>query len=105
MTFEETQKEDAKTERAILAKAKKKFMFKKKVAIAEKRANYDRLQMIINLRVIEGPLFIYALLERVNLSKAILALKLEQGVESLIPPELGQKHLPLTFQYYDSILH
>ena len=33
----------------------------------------------------------------------MLALSLEQGREALVPKRLGQKHLALSFQYYDSI--
>jgi hypothetical protein len=79
-------------------------MFKKKVVLADQKARLDKLTLIIKLKVLEGPLLIHGLLQNITLNKAILALKLEQAVESLIPPQLGQKHLPLSFQYYDSIL-
>lgn len=59
--------------------------------------------LLVTLRIMQGPLFIYALLETIKLSKEILALSLEQGRETLIPKRLGQKHLALSFQYYDSI--
>jgi len=51
----------------------------------------------------KGPLLVYALLEAIKLSKQIIVLNLEQGRETLIPQELGQKHLPIHFQYYDCI--
>ena len=84
-------------QKAKLARMKKKFMFKKKVDISDNRSRFNRLQMILRLRILEGPLYIYAQLERLALSKQLIALKLETDVECDIPPELGQKHLPLAF--------
>ena len=56
------------------------------------------------MRLIRGPLFIYAVLEVIKLSKAILVLQLERGLEAPVPTALGQKHLPQSFQYYDCIM-
>mmetsp|Transcript_4377 Transcript_4377/g.6354 ORF Transcript_4377/g.6354 Transcript_4377/m.6354 type:complete len:91 (-) Transcript_4377:1609-1881(-) len=50
-----------------------------------------------------GPLFVYALLESIKISKRIFSLELEIGKEALIHDCLGQKHLPQSYQYYDCI--
>lgn len=69
MSMEEEIKAGAGTQKAKLANMKKKFMFKKKVDITDNRSRYNRLQMILKLRILEGPLYIYAQLERIALSK------------------------------------
>ena len=84
-------------------KDQKKERFRRRIVREEKKGLLNRLQLIIRLRIIEGPLIIVAMLEVIKIQKNILVLNLEQGQETLIPPELGQKHLPLSFQYYDSI--
>ena len=52
-------------------------MFKKRIAIQDNRERYEKLQLIIKLSVLEGPFYIYALLECIKLDKAVLAFKLE----------------------------
>lgn len=54
--------------------------------------------------MLEGPLFVYALREQVNLQKQIFVLELEKGSEVAIPRELSQCQLPLCYQYYDCLL-
>ena len=60
MTMEEEIKAGEGNEKAKLAKLKKKFMFKKKVDISDIKSRYDKIQLILRLRILEGPLFIYA---------------------------------------------
>jgi len=62
--------------------------------LAKEREAFNKLQMIISLRIMVGPLFIYALLESIKQSKRIFAAELELGREAPIPDGLGQKHLP-----------
>lgn len=45
--------------------------------------------LLVTLRIMQGPLFIYALLATIKLSKEMLALSLEQGREALVPKRLG----------------
>jgi len=47
--------------------------------------------LLVNLRVLKGPLYIYALLECVKLNKSILILELELGKEAAIPKEFNIK--------------
>jgi len=60
--------------------------------------------LLIKLRVLKGPLYIYALLECIKLSKSILILELELGKEAAIPVELNLKLYPCSFQYYDCLI-
>jgi len=59
--------------------------------------------LLVNLRVLKGPLYIYALLECVKLNKSILILELELGKEAAIPKEFNIKLYPCCFQYYDCL--
>ena len=94
--------EDVET-RKFLA-YRNKFLFKKKIAKTEKKTLYNKIMLLVKLRVLAGPLLIFALLECIKLCKQILSLDLEMGREVVIPLELNIKDLPFCFQYYDCIL-
>lgn len=64
---------------------------------------YHKLNLLVKLRLLEGPLFIYALLEIINLIKQIFVLQLEKGAEVAIPAHLRQDKLPLSYQFYNSL--
>ena len=74
--------------------------FKTKIGLLR----YNQLNLVINLRLISGIRFIEALLARTRMSKDKFLLELQQGGETLIPYELSQDHLPLSYKYYDFIL-
>ena len=65
---------------------------------------YNRLKLMIRYRLLGGLLFTKVLLMRNEVSKKLLLLDIELGREVLIPEELSQDKLPLSFRYYDSIL-
>ena len=52
-----------------------------------------------------GHLVIRLLLDRIKLSKELLLLELENGEETLIPPDLGVGGLPKSFRYYTFLLN
>lgn len=60
--------------------------------------------LLIKLRVLRGPLFIFALLECIKLCKIIFILELEMGREVVIPDEYNIKKFPFCFQYYDCLI-
>lgn len=60
--------------------------------------------LLVKLRVLKGPIYIYALLECIKLSKSILILELELGKEAAIPYEFNIKQYPCCFQYYDCLI-
>ena len=70
---------------------KKNILFKKRVLKDDKLATFTRIMLLIKLRVLQGPLFIYALLECIRLKKQIFILELEQGREVCIPYHLDVK--------------
>lgn len=74
--------------------------FKRKI----NQIRYAQLNLFINLRLISGPRYIEALLARIRLSKEMFLLDLQQGMEVLIPYELSQDHLPMSYRFYDFIL-
>ena len=81
----------------LLKDFQKKFLYDKQMKRAECQALYDNIMLLVTLRIMQGPLFIHALLATIKLSKEILAISLEQGREVVIPKRLGQKHLALSF--------
>ena len=71
-------------------KAERKVMqLRKRMIRTEKEATLNKLKMLLSLRLIKGPLFIYAMLEVIKLSKSILVLQLERGMEASVPMALG----------------
>lgn len=66
-------------------KSRNKYLFKKKIKKTEKTQLYNRIMLLIKMRVMRGPLFVYCLLEGLRLSKEILIDELEMGREVVIP--------------------
>ena len=60
--------------------------------------------LLVKMRVLKGPLFIYALLECIKLRRKILFMELESGRETEIPYEFNIKQYPCCFQYYDCLI-
>ena len=60
--------------------------------------------MMINMRLIQGPRYMEALLMRIQLVKELFLMDMEQGIEVNIPREISMDHWPLSYRYYDSIL-
>ena len=65
---------------------------------------YNTLSMMINLKLINGPRYIEAILKKISLVKDLFQMDLELGEEVIIPSELSQDSLPYSFRYYDYIL-
>ena len=59
--------------------------------------------MLIMLRMVSGVLYLKLVLRRIETNKNIFALKMDLGLEALIPKELSQDNLPLTFRFYDPL--
>lgn len=55
---------------------KKSIEFKRKFERTEKYSLYSKIMLLVKLRVLKGPLFIYAILECIKLSRSILILEL-----------------------------
>lgn len=78
-------------------------MFRNKMQKLEKESIFHKLNLLVKLRLLEGPLFIHALQEMINLMKQIFVLKLERGDEVSIPLLLREYKLPLSYQYYNCL--
>ena len=59
--------------------------------------------MATSMHAVTGIPFIVGCLKRIELTKDIFALEIEQGLEVMIPRSLDQSHLPYSFRYYDAI--
>jgi len=61
------------------------------------------LNMIAQLKALQGELYILIILKRISLSREIFLMNIEIGMETMIPRDLSQKGLPKSFRYYDPI--
>lgn len=75
-----------------------KFQKKSKLII------YNKLRLMMNMKLIGGLIYVQAILKRIQIAKDLMIIELGQDNEVLIPKELSQDDLPLSFRYYDSIL-
>lgn len=57
------------------------------------------------MRAVQRFLFVRICLLKIKVAKMILIHELEQGREVLIPNELSQDSLPMSFWYYDALLN
>ena len=60
--------------------------------------------MATTLHAITGIPFIISCLKRIDLTKDLYTIELEQGLEVLVPRSLSQEHLPYSFRYYDALI-
>lgn len=75
-----------------------------KVVRANKHSEYQKLKLIRGVGCFQGLTFIEILLKQISLAKEIFLLNLAQGDEIIIPEELSQKKLPLSYRFYDPIM-
>jgi hypothetical protein len=61
------------------------------------------LNMIAQLKALQGELYILIILKRISLSREIFLMNIEIGMETMIPRDLSQEGLPASFKYYDPI--
>ena len=60
--------------------------------------------MVIGCKSLYGILYIMALKKKINTVRELFMMDIEDGIDTLIPKDLSQDHLPLSFRYYDSII-
>lgn len=65
---------------------------------------YMKTRLMLSLKMLKGLFFIETLLTKIKLAKQIFVLDVEQGQEVFILDDLSQRHLPLSFRYYDPII-
>lgn len=64
----------------------------------------ERLELICRTSLLEGPQYVQALLQKIQLQREVLVLDLEQGMECALPSSLSQRNLPSSYRYYDGLL-
>ena len=65
----------------------------------------SRINMLIGLKVANSLLFILLLLKRIELSKEMLILDIDNRNWTVIPPDLSQERLPASFRFYDFVIN
>ena len=66
--------------------------------------NLHKIKNLLVSRQITGPRFIMAWIKIFDITKQVFLLELEQDSDVLIPIELSQDKLPMSFRYYDPII-
>lgn len=69
------------------------------------KMDHDKMKFILSLRACRPSIMLELLLEKIKLAKKMFALQLEQEGEVLIPQELNQQDLPISFRFYDPIIN
>ena len=64
----------------------------------------NRVQMILNLNMAEGPIYILCILKKLHLHKELFCNELERGKEVKIPQILNNCQLPQSYRFYDTML-
>lgn len=84
-------------------KSNKKYYRDRRVK-ADLVQTLSKLKLILGLKCLSGMMFIRALLEKIELSKQIFTLEIQDDAEVYINHDLSQKYLPLSFRYYDPLI-
>lgn len=78
--------------------------FKYKMKGNELRKAYAKLNILINMKLMNKALYIRAAIAKIHIAKALFILEIEYTREAYIPHELSQHYLPINFRYNDPIL-
>ena len=65
---------------------------------------YDNLKIVSKLGMLSGILTTSNALKRIDLAKKLFVVDMQEGTEVLIPKDLSQDHLPMSFRYYDPLI-
>ena len=68
------------------------------------QSELNTLKLLKSIGAFKGHFYVKALLRRIHLSKQLLIIELEQGLEIFIPRDFQQNELPNSFRYFDPIL-
>ena len=60
---------------------------------------------MLGLKSLPGILYIRAMLLKIELSKQIFVLEVQDGHEVFIAKDLSQQNMPISFRFYDPIIH
>ena len=60
--------------------------------------------MILACKSLRGILYVEVLLEKFKTIKELFIHEVEDGIETFIPKDLSQDHLPMSFRYYDPVI-
>ena len=63
-----------------------------------------KLNMVLNMRAVQGVLMLKTILRRINVSRELFILRLEYGDDVFIPKDMSYDNWPQQFRFYDSIL-
>ena len=68
---------------------------------------FTKIKLMKYLKAFVGfgkTIFMELVIKEIELSKELFMLEIDQGDETMLPGELLQSHLPLSFKFYDPII-
>lgn len=65
---------------------------------------YSKLNLIYKFKLFQGEYLLKLILKKIQVAKQLFIIEIEQGNEVLIPKELSQSGLPMSYQYYDALI-
>lgn len=75
-----------------------------KFRIRSLQQQFDKIKMLLQMRIIKGSMYLMLILKKIETSKQIFMLEIQSGKDVFVPQDLSQSQLPLSFRYYDPIL-
>lgn len=75
-----------------------------KIKFKSRRILFNRLNLYLKLEMLSNYVYLMVLIRRIELSKELFIIELEQGKQVFITKDLSQDGLPKSFRYYDYII-
>lgn len=84
-------------------KTEAKYYTEKRIK-TELEVKLARIRIVLNFNILKGVLLIRTLLEKIEISKKLFIMSIQDGDEQFIPSNLSQSGLPVSFRYYDPLI-
>ena len=100
---ETTIEQDDKIVRMYEKKTESKFFTEKKIK-TELEVKQARIRIVLNLKILTGVLLLRTLLEKIENSRKLFVMAVQDGDERFITSDLSHTRFPLSFRYYDPLI-
>ena len=84
-------------------KTEAKFFTEKRIK-TDLEVKHARIRLVLNLKSLQGTLYLKTVLEKIEISRKLFVIAVQDGDEIFIPSDLSQSKLPISFRYYDPII-
>ena len=84
-------------------KSEAKYFSEKRIK-TDLEVRYARIKLVLNLKSLQGALYLKTVLEKIEISRKLFVIAVQDGDEIYVPNDLSQTQLPISFRYYDPII-